>query len=66
MKKSWGDRLEVNLKHLMEEAETPNEKLAAQISAQLLGLIKVQQMQINLMARSPSEGETRLTTALEE
>lgn len=58
--------MENNLKHLTEEAKTPNEKLAAQIAAQLLGLIKVQQLQINLMARSPSEGETRLTTALEE
>lgn len=66
MNRSWGDRLEVNLKHLMEEAKTPNEKLAAQIAAQLLGLIKVQQMQLNLLARSPSEGEARLTTALEE
>jgi hypothetical protein len=66
MKRTWGDRLENNLKHLMEEAKTPNEKLAAQIAAQLLGLIKAQQMQLNLLARSPSEGEKRLSTALEE
>lgn len=66
MNRSWGDRLENNLKHLMAEATTPNEKLAAQIAAQLLGLIKVQQMQLNLLARTPSEGESRLTTALED
>lgn len=61
-----GDRLEKDLTTLVEEAETPKEKFAAQICFRLFGLIKMQQVQINLLARTPLEEPSRLLATLEE